>query len=244
MNKKFKKLISIVLAASFTLPTAITAMAQAYASDEIKTVAVPGGKEIVIEIGYDFDDDIKTVKKSDVTVSNKSVVKPVGVLNSAIETNGFNENKQDYYSDEFKSEIYLKTVKSGNATVKFKVGSQTLKTKIKLLKYVNPLKTLTVTGVNNGKSVHGKFNKAVNVSGAIKKNVSNATVTVAPKSGWLLTNLRVYDYASKKTSTVFALRAPAAINNVKLKKGSRVIIEMEFYHLKNNADVKLSYTLR
>ena len=74
---------------------------------------------------------------------------------------------------------------------------QTRKETVK--KYENPVKTLKIKGINSGKNLAGKFKNQYNASAAIKKNISNATVTVEAAKNWEITNVSFYTYRNKKS---------------------------------------------
>ena len=240
MKYYFRKTIFIVLTASFMIFAAMPAMAY-FQEEEKVAYAIPEGQEITIEIRYDKE-KIQKVKKTDVSVSNKSVVKPVSIYNWEKEDDFVNIRSHDF--DKIRSLIYLKTVKSGKAVVRVKNGSKTYNTKIRVYKYVNPLKSLTITGVNNGKSVHSKFNKATKVSGSIQKNVSNGTVTAKEKDGWDITELHVYDYAAKKKYLAYTANKTTSIRNLKIRKGSKLVLEIVCENRDNKANMTLRYTLK
>ena len=160
-------------------------------------------------------------KLSNVKSSNPSVVEIRDFSNANYTYNYFRnsptENSRSSYID-------YKALKPGTSTISFKVGSKTYKSTIKVLKYVNPLSSLTITGFNGGKTFHTKFNKRAELTQKVNKSVSNAKVTVKAKSGWVVTDLSVYDYKTRKAQEYRYYdgksgRSSMSLNNIRLWKG-------------------------
>ena len=94
-----------------------------------------------------------------------------------------------YYAD-----LYVK--KAGTATVKYKIGSKSYSTKLKVLAYKNPVKSITLTGVNGGKSFASltKNQRYPSRNLQFTSNVSSATLKVVPAKGWKITDVTFYAY--------------------------------------------------
>lgn len=142
----------------------------------------------------------ETIKKSSVKTSNPKVAKlrslSRNVENRKYETDYFNKDWKGYTdkSDYYSYSIGLDLLKVGNATISFKVGSKTYKTQVSVKKYVNPLKSLTITGINGGKNLASKFKKTSYAKSAkLKKDLKNVTVKAVPAKGWKINSIYVYD---------------------------------------------------
>ena len=79
--------------------------------------------------------------------------------------------------------IGLKMKKAGSTNISFSVGGITYVTAVTVVKYVNPVKTIKIKGINKSKNIASKTKKKnyVNFKGITKKS---STISVTPKSGW------------------------------------------------------------
>lgn len=141
----------------------------------------------------------ETIGKSSVKSSDKKICAP-WYLERATSTYSY---KTQYYdgqkpysssSSSYGYYIGLQAKKTGTAKISFKVGSKTYTSKVKFKKYTNPLKTVKISGVNNGNNVASKL-KNSNYCSTLKltKTTKNATVTVKPNSGWKVQSIEVYN---------------------------------------------------
>ena len=189
MKKTLKKMMALMIMAAIIITSAVPALA-AFQYDKNITEYFLDSSSI---LGPSSDRGIHMYgmpgKISNVKSSNKSVAKILNYGNTDNKYNYFHssptalKNRKDSY-------ISYQVKKPGSSTISFKVGSKTYKSKIKILKYVNPLSSLTITGFNDGKSFHKKFNQATDIDLEVKKSVSNAKLTVKAKKGWVITGLR------------------------------------------------------
>lgn len=179
----------------------------------------------------------QTIKKSSVKSSNTSVAVPWYLEKStssySYKTDYYDSNIKPYSNSDSSYSYYigLQLKKNGTSTISFKIGSKTYQSKITVKSYVNPLKTVTITGVNGGKNVASKLNKsAYNYDLKLTKTTKNAEVTVKPKSGWKIVSVevensdtgdyhRVYNYGTKGVSN-------ATLKLGTLTKGKKVTLRI------------------
>ena len=92
----------------------------------------------------------------------------------------------------------LRVSAAGTATVSYKIGSKTYKTTIKVLNYVNPVKSITLTGVNGGKTFASLTKSAVYPSKSLtlKSNPKTSALKITPASGWKITEVYFNDETS------------------------------------------------
>ena len=85
--------------------------------------------------------------------------------------------------------------KTGTASIRYSIGSKDYTRKVKIIAYKNPVKTITVTNVNNNKSFASLTKdqcwtqKTLKLSAAAK----NAKLTVTPASGWKVNHAYITD---------------------------------------------------
>ncbi len=84
--------------------------------------------------------------------------------------------------------IGLKLKKAGTTTVSFTIGGNTYSTTVKVVKYVNPVKTIKIKGLNKGKNIASKTKKKnyINFKGVSSKS---STINITPKAGWTVESI-------------------------------------------------------
>lgn len=148
----------------------------------------------------------KTLKSSD-----KTVVRPwyfeksssnYGYTSYYYDENGSLTNADDpseSSSNYYNAYVGLRLLDAGKATVQYKIGSTTYKTKVTALAYTNPLKTVKITGVNSGNNIASKVKNQSTANVTLNSTKKNATVQIAAKTNWVITSVEVYDSVSGTT---------------------------------------------
>ena len=185
----------MVLASIIAVCGAIPVLADISYTKEIGRYLLPSvsGQDFIRVTGLTPSQRVgKTIKSS-----NESVA--YAFLNGGYGHSGEN-GKYEYFSNKAPQNMFSRTAtivvfykKPGTATVSFKINGKTYKIKVKGYKYVNPLKSLTITGYNNGKTLHKKFNNDYKVYEKLKNSLKNAKITIKPKSGWKIASVDVHD---------------------------------------------------
>ncbi len=113
-----------------------------------------------------------------------------------------------YYFDKDKEkssvcEIYGKALKPGKSTISYKIGKSKKKTDIIVKDYENPIKKITLDGVNNGKD----FSKLTKKTGYVEteydenwnpvpvfdiEQVKHPVLTVVPATGWSIQDVAFF----------------------------------------------------
>ena len=197
MSKLRKSLMIMAIASIIAVCGAIPALANITYPKEVCVYLIPekkgryfeGGRLITVSGLKDNQSIGKNIKSS-----NKSVAIVTGVQHTHITDTYENFNKKTTKKNSSKNaDIKVTIKKPGTSTISFQIDGKTYKTKVKAYKYVNPLKSLTISGYNNGKSVHTVFDKEGYYYEPLNNNIYNAKVTVKTKSDWALTSLYVSD---------------------------------------------------
>lgn len=210
MRKLTKKLMGAVLAAAVAL-TALPVTASAAVSYSKKQVVylTPGvsdGWNTLYVYGLKKG---QTIKKSSIKSSKKSVLEVSYVQNGTSTYKNYSytakKNKTTSFTDRY-AYISYHMKKAGTATISYKIGTKTYKTKVTLKKYTNPLKSITISGVSGGKNIASKVNKSTNASLKMTKSSSNGSVKISTKSGWKITyaSVDVYKHTDKVDSLLFS----------------------------------------
>lgn len=193
-----------------------------------------------------------TIKRADVKVTAGTTGAKMTHFSKYASNNTYANNnsgkwkssKSTYYS----YGVELDVKKAGTATVAYKIGSKTYKKKIKVLKYKNPAKTVTLTGVNGGKNM-ASLTKTSHYSSktvALKANKASAKLTVKPIAGWKIQTAELYDWTNG--SRVEMGNYSKGLSSVALNCGKIVAnhdygIEVEFRNTSNNATIYCSYDI-
>ena len=185
----------------------------------------------------------QSLKKANVKSSAPSVVKLGSVSNYNNKTDYYNNNNP-YTSKS--STIYFSVGKPGTSTISFKIGSKTYKSKVKVLKYVNPLSSLTVTGVNGGKTIHTKFNKKTEVDQKVSKSISNANITVKAKNGWAVTYVNTYNPKTRTNNSIsnYTDVSSLTLKNVRIPKDAGVNLYVTLQNKSNGGNISLELVFR
>ena len=178
-----------------------------------------------------------TIKRSSIRVSGADA-KLVGFqkqFNTNMQESDPHETgewSQTYDSAYCSYYVQLKIVKTGTVTVKYKIGSTQYKMKVKIVPYVNPVKSITVTGVNNSKSFAAKTKSQSwldnNVRLPLKATTKNAKIAIKASTGWKVQNVYFRDEKTFNTisyyynSPVTSARIPVGTLNAGRNYGMRV----------------------
>ena len=141
---------------------------------------------------------------------------------SAVSLSTLFKSKDSYYNKSFdkkpvtsssEDESYLISgvaKKAGTGKISFKVGNKSYVSTVKVLPYTNPISSLTITGVNNGANLAGKF-KTGNTGSSIRinKNAKNVFITCKAASGW---NVVSINFFNKKTNNRHSIASTNGLN--------------------------------
>lgn len=191
-----KKLVSLALALIVAASIIPTIPAKAAPTYEESVTLVMYEKNQIASIYVDDLLDSETIKKADVTSSKTSVASIYSITRETQESENeiIEDEENEDSGNTYSYTIDLKLKKKGTTVITFKVGGETYSTKVKVVKYTNPVKTLKIKGVKSGKNIASKTKSVnyVNFSGA---KASGSTLSITPKSGWTVEKV-VYNCSS------------------------------------------------
>ncbi len=189
----------------------------------------PFGYGITIA-GQPIDEHASNIKST-----NKNVLEIDG-----LEANGYDDT------------IILFTVKKlGTAAITYTIGDKKYQTKIQVKKYTNPVKSVTITGIKNGKSSNlvGLTNKNTNSKKiALKKTVSDPKIQVTAKKGWKIMQIL---YKSKTEDNFKYYEKPVSKATLNIFPKSKLIkpkaggyrITVVYTNTKNKATLSSVYNI-
>ena len=255
MKKWTKRAVSAVMALAVTLTMAFPAFAESVSPNTGTKTVYLSAKSGAEEFEMDLASGTKsfTIKRSNVKVTAGSTgAKLVGFwlmnyTNSDERMSGSKWNTSGYKSWSYNAT--LSASKAGTATVTYKIGSKSYKTKLKVLAYKNPVKTLTMTGVNGGKNMASLFKSGAYYTKALalKAKKANAKLTVKPASGWKIRSAEVYD---QKEGTSYGIDnwgqglSAVTLDCGTLQTDREYAVEIVFLNSSNGATLRCSYNVK
>lgn len=244
MKRKLRKLGGIILAVAMLasmMPAAVVNAAPSVSKNQTLYRSSKSSNSYVSI--YVNNLGSSTIKKSSVKSSNTSVAKPYSIYDSkySSKTEYFDGSKARSNSSHY-GYIELKASKAGTATVSFKVGSKSYSSKVTVKDYVNPVKSIKISGVNSGKNLASLTKSNSYVSGLTSKTTKNAKVQVTAASGWKITEIYTSDYNSGDHYNYYNNKGKtsATLNAGTFTKG-RSYVNVTFTNTKNGASLSTSY---
>ena len=249
--KRMKKICGVLLATVLLVTMFSSTAFAAISIPKSQTVYLRSKSGIsytgIVGIAVDGMTKKQKITKSSVKSSNTSVIAPTSMYRSASDYSYqyFDNSGNDSSRSSAYSYIDLVAKKPGTATVSFKIGSKTYKTKVTVKNYVNPAATIKIPGVNSGKNIASKFKSQNYASGKQAKTVKSGKISVKAASGWKLTNISVYDNRTNQTISYWSSKGVSSVSlpvAFALKAKGRYDYTFTFKNTKNKAELQLSYT--
>lgn len=151
----------------------------------------------------------KSLKSSKNSVITPSYFKQEAAINeSKVCSYEFEEklikyNKPDISKQEsYTALIGYYVLDTGKATLRYKIGANTYKTAVTTLDYTNPLKTVKITGINNGKNIATMLNNRFYADAKLSKTQKNASIYISVKSNWVIKAVFFDDSESGKKCSI------------------------------------------
>ena len=198
--KVSRKLLCALLAAALL----ILSVAPAYAVtvDTKDTTIYLGSKDGSTTYTYSLNlyDLPAGAKITDIKSSNRNVI-GIHRLRTTDTVQKYFESTQDDQKDH-EASIEVRGLKKGSATVSFKVNGTAYKKKFTVLDYVNPIKSIQVTGTSNA-NLKTKFAKGDSGSCKLTSNAKAGYVKVSAASGWKIMDLEWSQHNNDYNSRYF-----------------------------------------
>ncbi|MDO4308660.1 MAG: hypothetical protein Q4C77_17735 [Eubacteriales bacterium] len=176
----------------------------------------------------------QSVVKSSIKSSNKTVASPYCLSYYTNTSKGSFFNGQAAFSDSSKmTNISLMSQKSGTSTISYKIGNKTYKTKVIVKPYTNPIKSISLFGIKNGKTTNlaGLMKSKSYTSVKLPATKKKQTIKVTAASGWKISNINFYNATGHTYSISYPPTKPAAsaslyVGTVTKGKGGTVMLTM------------------
>ena len=161
--KKFSKIIALAMAAVMTFSSSPALIAQAKETDLGAQTLYYSSKDCNGSVSFSIDD----ITKVDSVKSSKiSIVRPssYNIYKNQDTSYYYNESKNAFEKSEYDNNhkyasFSFRGVKAGTSKITIKSGKNTYVKTLTFKNYTNPLKSLTISNVNNGKNISNKFKK-------------------------------------------------------------------------------------
>ena len=209
--KSFKKLWCIILTAvmlTTLLPVTAFAAISVPAKQTFYMSSLKGYSYLEVEV--DGMTKKQSIDTSSIKSSNKNIFEPVYIYhNKSSFTGTYLFDKKTNKDTEVWSNINLEVKKPGTAKLTFKIGNKSYSSNLTFKKYVNPLKSITITGVNGGKNFASKFKADSNIS--MKGSSKKGSIKISAATGWKISRAffnqnnnteNINMYSSKGVSSV------------------------------------------
>ena len=206
MNKTSKRVISLVLVILLAMSMTASAMAAG------KVTPIKGTQTVYLSTknidDYSWVEVTLATGTKNFTIKRETVKVKAGTAGAKLQevnkyrwSSSYQEEYRVGSSSKWKKytskstdcnySAWLRVKKAGTATVKYKIGSKSYSTKLKVLAYKNPVKSITMTGVNGGKNFASltKNQRYPDKALQFTSNVSNSTIKVVPAKGWKVTEV-------------------------------------------------------
>ena len=154
-------------------------------------------------------------------------------------------NSSDYVS--YSYEAGLRVSSAGKATVSYKIGSKSYKTTVKVLNYVNPVKSITLKGVNGSKSFASLTKEAAYTSKSLKltADTKSAVLKVSPTKGWKITRATFEDETDGISRSIYSYNgkgmSSVSLSCGNLKASHTYWISVQFRNSSNGATLSVQY---
>ena len=145
-------------------------------------------------------------------------------------------------------ELSLFVEREGTATVRYSVDGTPYTVNLTITRPVNPLKSVTITGVNNGKNLAEVNDTYYDKVSQSANTVKKAKLKVAASEGWVIRELHMYDestgFQRGKVDTNFSnTLKTATINWGKLQKSHSYQIIVELFNTKTHTKLDRSFSI-
>ncbi len=239
--KTVRRLLCFALTVSLLCAAAFPALAEIKLVPESTTMylnsrngkAFSATRDIVIN-GIGLDSKITNPK------SSKSAVLSIDHLT-------LSKDHLELFPGEAVDQIYatlsVKLHKPGKSTVSVKVDGKTYKSKLNVAQYVNPIKSLVITGIS-GKNLKSQFSTSGSASATLTSDAKAGQVRLTAASGWRIRQIGFISledtiiHERKTGGTTIKLPIPA------MKMGNYCVIAAKFQNIATGGIIDTMYMLK
>ena len=157
------------------------------------------------------------------------------------------EDNSNYSDSEYYYQVGLSVTKAGTAKITYKLNGENHTINLKVLNYVNPVKSVKLKGYKGGANFASATASQRYVALQQKASIKDAVLTITAKSGWKLTNLSISD-ARTGSSQGVSFNGSKGVSSLsidygKMTKGHHYSISANFVNAKTGISTWVSYNL-
>ena len=186
----------------------------------------------------------QSISKASVKSSNTKVAAPNSISHDSwsYKTEYFDKGQNGYEDIGKTVRMSFNSQKLGTSTVSYKIGSKTYKTKVTVLKYTNPVKSLTIPGIKGNQA--GKFKNGCYAETKMSSSTKGiGKVTLNAASGWKIRNVGLYnkDYSlSRSVSCYEKPQSSLTLYTGAMKKGAGYRVNASMVNTKTGGELSVS----
>ena len=229
MKKALKRILTFAL-----VLVMLSMVAPAFADDEIQPET--GTQTIYLEskegttnywFTIAFAEKDFTIKRSSVKVTPGDTGAKLYALEKVRNTYAYDEDYQfdedfewetyQYEHTTYRYEVGMRFNHAGTAKVTYKIGKKSYTLKIVVKAYTNPISSITMTGINKGKSFASKCKTEMPYYPKLSfpSVVKSSTLKVTAKTGWKVTSIGFNDRTAGKSKRL----SDSGLTTMSLKLG-------------------------
>jgi hypothetical protein len=254
MNNFKTKLLALALVLATALSSAPLAVQAAVSvpSDEIYYLTSKSKDDT--SYCYIYIDGLS--KSSEVTKMKSSKESVVSLDSyqkySYVSTTSYNymnseEENSSYTNKSYSASIGFAVNKAGTSDITYTIGKKSYTTKVTVKDYTNPLKTVEISGLKNGKSTNlkGLVDSSAYASGLkLKSDQKDAKIKFAAKKGWMITSAYVIDndgYDVLESISYSRGISSVTLNPGTLKKDGTYQTYVDLYNVENGGTLNVCF---
>ncbi len=231
MSKTMKRVISFAFVLIFVFSLSVPAFAASGVTPVTGTAYLnlggPAGKNGYGWLVLAYGNKRFSIDRSTIEVSGAGARLEGTRIVSNEELEEYLDNgnwKTAFSNSNYEYVIKLKMKKTGTTNITYYIGSKKYTLSVKIGSYQNPVKTITLTGVKNGKnfaSLTSKKGTGTGIELPLKANAKKAVLKVKPASGWKIRGVSIVDTKSgEQLSRVCRNNGGSLMSSVTLNWGT------------------------
>jgi hypothetical protein len=253
--KKFKtKLLALVLVLATALssaPLAVQAAVNAPTDATYYLTSKDGGSyESIFINGLSKSSEISKIKSSDKSVVTLDSYQKYSYTDSST-TTYLNSESEGYSNSETGYTAYIGFIlnKAGTTDITYTIGKKNYTTTITVKDYTNPLKTVEISGLKNGKSsnLKGLVDSSSTASALkLKSDQKNTKIKLAAKKGWKIVSAELHDNDTSTSVQMFNYAGGLSSGTLlagTLKKDESYQLYIYLYHEEDGGSMNITYTI-
>ena len=203
MKHSTKRVLSFALALVLILSICVPAFAAGtisyHTGDAVIYLGAPIGTRSTIGVGLAWGNTSFNLRRADIRITGNSDVRLAGFrrnISSVYQEDIWNNSGKWEVSRnnyQYNYTAFISASKPGKATLSYVVNGKTYKMNLIIKAHVNPVKEVTLTGVNSGNSFASLTKNYATPQKNLKLNATTKSVQlrVTPSAGWKVTKMEI-----------------------------------------------------